>query len=152
MRRKETMDKDFEIAGGIYLVHSKHELDLHNNFDFLGLNYSVEKRTLLLNWRRTDGDWVASDTPEIVNVEFREVSEFRFMPRDAQLPFTEDDCINTFGYWVDEDWAEGVIIVEPGQSPEPSWLTAIEFMSGATIAIQASSAHAHIIQKGEPAS
>ena len=74
------MKRDFEIVDGIYLVQSKYELDLHNNFDFLGLTYSVENRTLLLNWHRSDGEWVASGTPESVKVEFREVSEFRFMP------------------------------------------------------------------------
>ena len=79
-----------------------------------------------------------------MSVEFREVSEFRFLPRDAKLPFTEDDCVNTFGYWTDEDWADGVIITEPTQTPDPSWLTAIDFMSGAVIAVQAVSAHARI--------
>ena len=138
------MKRDFEIVDGIYLVQSKHELDLHNNFDFLGLNYSVEKRTLLLNWKCSSGDWVAPETPQLLNVEFRKVSEFRFMPRDVEMPFTEDDCMNSFGYWVDEDWAEGVIMVEPNQKAEPSWLTAIDFMSGAVVAVQASSAHAQI--------
>ena len=36
-------------------------------------------------------------------------------------------------------------MVEPGQNPDPSWLTAIDFMSGAVIAVQASSAHAQIV-------
>ncbi|MFZ2406541.1 MAG: hypothetical protein WAW41_15520, partial [Methylobacter sp.] len=108
------------------------------------LSYSVEDRTLLLSWLRSDGEWVASGTPESVSVEFREVSEFRFMPRDSELPFTEDDCVNSFGYWVDEDWADGVIMVDPNQNPEPNWLTAIDFMSGAVIAVQATTAHAQI--------
>ena len=138
------MKRDFEIVDGIYLVQSPYELDLHNNFDFLGLNYSVEARTLLLSWRRSHGDWVAPGTPESVNVEFREVSEFRFSPRDAEFPYTEDDCVDSFGYWVDEDWADGVIIAEDSQSPDPTWLTAIDFMSGAVIVVQAISAHAQI--------
>jgi hypothetical protein len=138
------MRRDFEITNAIYLVQSPHELDLHNNFDFQGLHYSVEDRTLLLRWRRSKGEWVASGTPASVCVEFREVSEFRFQPRDAELPFTEDDCVSTFGYWTDEDWADGVIVVEPSQTPNPKWLTAISFMSGAVIAVQAASAYARI--------
>lgn len=138
------MKRDFEIVDGIYLVQSSYKLDLHNNFDFLGLNYSVENRSLLLSWRRSDGDWVTPDTPESVKVEFCEVSEFRFNPRDAQLPFTEDDCVNSIGYWLDEDWAEGVVISEPGKSPDQNWMTAIDFMSGAVIVVQATSAHAQI--------
>jgi len=138
------MHHDFEIKNGIYLLQSPHELDLHNNFDFQGLDYSVEHRTLLLRWRRSHGDWVAVGTPASVSVEFREVSEFRFLPRDAELPYTEDDCISQWGYWTDEEWADGAIMTNPTQTPGTRWLTGIQFMSGATIAVQASSAHAMI--------
>jgi len=136
---------DFEITQGIYLVQSPHKLDLHNNFDFIGLDYSVEHRTLQLRWRRSCGEWVASGTPASVTIEFREVSEFRFQPRDSTLPVTEDACVSSFGYSTDEDWADGVIIAEPSQTPDPKWLTAVDFMSGAVIALQATSAHARIV-------
>ena len=131
------MKRDFKIVDGIYLVQSSYELDLHNNFNFIELNYSVENRALFLRWRRSEGEWVASETPESVSIEFREVSEFRFMPREAKNSFTEDDCMNSFGYWVGEDWADGVVMVEPNQKPEPNWLTGIDFMSGAVILVQA---------------
>lgn len=138
------MRRDFEISQGIYLVQPPHELDLHNCFDFLGFDYSVEHRTLLMRWRRSGGEWVASGTPAAVTIEFREVSEFRFQPRDAAMPFTEDDCISTFGYWTDEEWADGVFDIDRTQTPDPKWLTGISFMSGAVIALQASSGHARI--------
>jgi hypothetical protein len=138
------MNRNFGIANGIYLVQQPYELDLHNNFDFVGLRYSVKDRILILSWRRSDGEWVASDTPASVSVEFREVSEFRYLPRNAELPFTEDNCVSAFGYWTDEDWADGVIVTEPSQSPAPNWLTAIDFMSGSVIAVQAAYAHARI--------
>ena len=96
-----------------------------------------------MHWRRSTGDWVAAGTPASVCVEFRKVSEFRFHPRDSGLPFTEDDCVSTFGYWTDEELADGVFIA-PTQKPAPHWLTAIDFMSGAVIAVQAASAHAKI--------
>ncbi|MCB1754447.1 MAG: hypothetical protein KDJ38_02930 [Gammaproteobacteria bacterium] len=138
------MNRNFQIVDGIYLVQEGYELDLHNNFDFTNLDYSVEHRKLVLNWQRSKGDWVSSDTPRALAIEFKEVSEFRFMPRDSETPFTEDDCINSFGYWIDEDWAEGVIMVEPNQTAEPQWLTAIDFMSGAVLAVQAESASAKV--------
>lgn len=138
------MKRDFEIVHGIYLVQSVHELDLHNNFDFKNLSYSVEERKLVLKWERSGGDWVSPDKPEAVSIEFIEVSEFFFSPRDSKVPFTEDNCVNSIGYWVDEDWAEGVITVEPNQKAEPNWLTAIEFMSGAVVAVQAESANAKV--------
>jgi len=138
------MKCDFTFKNGIYLVQQGRELDLHNNFNFIGVQYSVSDRTLALNWKRSDGAWVASGTPACITLTFREVAEFRFMPRDKELPFTEDDCLSSFGYWTDEDWADGVIIVDPSQTPYPKWLTAIAFMSGAVIAVQAESAYAEI--------
>lgn len=139
------MNRNFEIVDGIYLVQESHELDLHNNFDFKGLDYSVEERSLALRWRRSNGDWVSSGTPKALTVEFKGVSEFRFMPRDSEMPFTEDDCINSFGYWVDDDWAEGVITLALNQKAEPHWLTAIDFMSGAILVVQAESADANVL-------
>ena len=67
------------------------------------------------------------------------------MPRDSEMPFSEDDCVNSIGYWVDEEWAEGVIILEPNQESEPQWLTAIDFMSGAVIAVRAERAKSKIM-------
>ena len=139
------MNQNYEIVDGIYLVQGSHELDMHNNFDFKNLEYSVEERKLVLNWLRSEGDWVSSNTPKSVTLEFSEVSEFRFMPRDPEIPYTEDDCISSFGYWVDEDWAEGVIMVDSNQKAEAHWLTAIDFMSGAILAVQAGSANAKIM-------
>src|SRR6266404_622467 len=83
-------------------------------------------------------------TPASVSVAFRDVSEFRFHPRDSKQPFTEDDCLNTFGYWTDEDWADGVILPDPTRTPDPRRLTAIDFMSGAVIIVQAGSVHARV--------
>ena len=139
------MNRNYEIVDGIYLVQGSYELDLHNNFDFKNLEYLIAERKLVLSWECSKGDWVSLDTPKSLIIEFKEVSEFRFMPRDSEIPFTEDDCINCFGYWVDEDWAEGVIIVDPNQKAEPQWLTAIDFMSGAVVAVQAMSANAAVL-------
>lgn len=139
------MNRNYEIVDGIYLIQASHQLDLHNNFDFKNLDYSVIERKLVLNWERSSGDWVSADTPKGLRLEFSEVSEFRFTPRDSEMPFTEDDCINSVGYWVDEEWTEGVIMVEPNQKAESHWLTAIDFMSGAVLAVQAGSSNAKIM-------
>jgi hypothetical protein len=45
--------------------------------------------------------------------------------RDSAMPFAEDDCVSSFGCWTDEDWADGVIVVEASQQPDPKWLTAM---------------------------
>jgi hypothetical protein len=136
------MRRDFTITDGIYLCQPPHELDLHNDFDFLGVDYSVEARAAALRWRRANREGVPPAMPQSLTVTFHDVSEFRFTPRDPELPFSEDDCMNAFGYWADEDWVKGIILVPDGKEPDPRWLTAVEFMSGAVILVQASSANA----------
>ena len=69
-----------------------------------------------------------------------DVTEYRFIPRDPDLPFTEDDCLSEVGYWTDEDWCDGVFMTD--DDPDQRWLTAFGFMSGAIIAIQAARAMA----------
>ena len=139
------MKQNFKIVDEIYLVKDDYRHDLHNNFDFSGFDYSIEKRELVLRWKRSMGEWVSTDTPTELTIKFEEVSEFRFMPRDSEKPFTEDDCLNTFGYWVEEDWVKGVIIVGPDREADPQWLTAIDFMSGAVLAVQADSGSATVL-------
>ena len=138
------MEKTFEIVDEIYLIQSGYQLDLHNDFDFTDLNYSVEKQSLTLIWIRSRGDWVSAEVPKSLKIVFSNVSEFRFLPRNSKIPFSEDDCLNSFGYWADEDWADGVIIIEKGQNPDPHWLTALDFMSGAVVVVQTKSAHSII--------
>lgn len=138
------MQRDYTIQGGITLVQPPHELDLHNDFAFLGLEYSIEQRTAVLRWRRREGTWVRPTLPASASITFQDVHELRILPRDPEMPFTEDDCVSDIGYWTDEEWASGVVLESPTQAPPPHWLTAIEFQSGAVIAVQAGAARATI--------
>ena len=138
------MNRNYAIVDGIYLVKDHYELDLHNNYDFKSFSYIIDERRVTLSWSRSKGSWVSPETPQTLSVVFTGVSEFSFSPRNSGVPFTEDDCINSFGYLVNEDWADGVIVVKPNQKTEPHWLTAIDFMSGSVLAIQAESSSAEI--------
>lgn len=140
------MQRDFTIRMGIHLVQPPHELDIHNCYHFQELRYSVAERTCSLLWRRSDRDGIPPSLPTSAAIEFRGVTEFRFKPRDPRMPFTEDDCLRNFGYWTDEDWAEGSVMIcdEPAAMDTPC-LHAIELMSGAIVLVQADSAHATIV-------
>lgn len=100
------MEKDFAIKSGIYLVKGDYELGLHNDFNFRETRYSVLDRTASLKWVRSNGKWVGTNNPAFISLNFFEVSEFRFLPRDPELPFTEDDCLHNAGYWIDEEWCD----------------------------------------------
>jgi len=133
---------DFEVEGSIYVVQGDHKLDLHNDFDFQEVRYSVAERSVSLRWRRGSGDWVRRDIPTTLCIEFDGVKEFRFVSRDSKMPFTEDDCLSAMGYLTDEALSEGRILLT--SDPERDWLTAFKFQSGAVIALRADRATARI--------
>lgn len=136
------MEEHFSFGSDIYLVTDGYKLDLHNNYDFHGVDYSIRDRSVILRWHRGDGDWVPKDSPSEVELRYDGVERFEFHRRDPEMPFTEDDCLANSGYWTDEDWGDGVFVT-PAE-PEPDWLRAFQFQSGAVILIQAREANATI--------
>jgi hypothetical protein len=136
------MLSDFEVVDGIYIVQGDRKLDLHNEFDFQEVRYSVAERSVSLRWRRGSGDWVRGDIPTTLCIEFDGVKEFRFVSRDSKMPFTEDDCLSAMGYLTDEAWSKGNILLK--SDAERDWLTAFKFQSGAVIALRAERATARI--------
>ncbi|MCF6312589.1 MAG: hypothetical protein L3J39_09075 [Verrucomicrobiales bacterium] len=129
------MKTDFEFKESIYLIHGECELDLHNQYDFTGVKYSIAERRVVLTWRRSVRSGVSSSMPHFVRIKFCAVSKFQFLPRSVDKPFTEDDCLLSAGYWTGEDGGIGVVAIEGGV--DSNWGRAFEFMSGAVILVKA---------------
>ena len=125
------MQTNFKLKDEIYLAFDGLELDLHGIYYFVGLEYSIENRTAKLIWQRGFGEYIKETLPKKVEVNFERVSFFEFSPRDPEMPFDEDECLDRAGYLLDGEWCEKEII------PDPNWKTAFEFRSGAVIAIKA---------------
>lgn len=136
------MEEHFKLKDSIYLVADGDELDLHNNFDFVGVEHSIDDRTVSLHWRKGSGRWIPTEAPSEAHLVYTDVSRFEFRPRDPDLPFSEDDCLSDAGFWTDEDWADGIFTTDA--DVDPKWLRAFEFQSGAIILIQAAEARATI--------
>lgn len=129
------MQANFKFRDSIYIVFENLEIDLHNDYLFTRLEYSVIDRSVELHWKRSSGNWVKPDLPSNITLKFDEVSKFEFKPRDSDIPFTEDDCLSSVGYLTSEDWCDGIFWTEC--LPENDWMQAFEFMSGAIIALHA---------------
>lgn len=121
----------------------EHELDLHHNFDFVSVEYSIDDRSVGLHWRRGSGDWIPAKASREVRLTYSDVTRFEFRPRDPEMPFTEDDCLSDAGFWTDADWADGVFTTDA--DIDPKWLRAFEFQSGAIILAEAAEGRATIM-------
>ena len=131
------MQTNYKFKHGISLVLDGMELDLQNIYNFAGLEYSIEQRTLKLIWQRGFGEWARVTRPSRVEIEFAGISLFEFRPRNTEMPFTGDDCLRHAGRV-----CEDIFISDP--KSDPDWKTAFCFMSGAVIALKAETATARV--------
>ena len=125
--------ENFSWSDGIRLVVNEQEFDLHNCFDFRSFDYNVANRTASLKWCRGSGEWIDRNLAAGVRIEFFDVDYLKIRPRDPELPFTEDDCLASFGYDCDEDWTNGQFWMDG--PADPTWRWSFLFQSGAEIVI-----------------
>tara|TARA_Y100000588_G_C13936624_1_gene788210 strand:- start:50 stop:463 length:414 start_codon:yes stop_codon:yes gene_type:complete len=81
------MKTNFEIEENYAVQLIGTHIDLHNNFDFIGL--SKNGKTISVNFKRTNGDWVKSNEFKNLNFEFKNVS-YEFY-EDGDLEALKDD-------------------------------------------------------------
>jgi hypothetical protein len=72
------MIEHYTIKDVIYLVSGEDTLDLHNNYDFTEITYSVAERRVTLTWVRSSAHWIPKTAPLQLKLEFIGVSCFHF--------------------------------------------------------------------------
>ncbi len=94
----------------LYQNHAIHfegkHLDLHNNFDFEGFSYDLDKRALVLSWKRTEATWVPADNPYKLTIAIYEVAFLKITPRASDAPFSEDTCLMDWTYYASSEREE----------------------------------------------
>jgi hypothetical protein len=119
-------------------------LDLHNNFDFINLEYRFLEASIILKWVKSRGDWVPKDSPLSVTLAFSGVYLFKSKERDAEIPFSEDVCLESIGF-IGNDLIEdinGFFSPEPAENQNH---LNISFASGFAIKVGADSSSCAIL-------
>jgi hypothetical protein len=114
--------------------------DLHNNFDFSGLTYSVVERVIILDWTKGNRAGVPADSPKKLSLRFEGVGFLRAKQRDSDIPFTEDDCLRTIGFFWN-DMIEEMSVTDTSVPMEGCSHLLIDFMSGFAIKLSAENAY-----------
>ena len=128
---------NFGIAtDSIGVEYADDYFDLHNCFDFKGLSYRVDARTITLFWSKNANNWVPQDSPRHLELNFEGVYLFKARQRDPDVPFTEDDCLNTIGFTSNEKIDEIDAYVSHEPKTNSMYLT-MDFMSGFALKIGA---------------
>jgi hypothetical protein len=129
----------FSIAADfISLTTDRGSVDLHNDYAFGGIIYRPAERVARLEWTRRTNEWVRSQGPREIWLEFRKVFLLKVQERDVSLPFTEDDCLSTIGFLWNDLLSEMRGFTTNTPSDDCCHLVA-SFMSGFSVKIGAES-------------
>ncbi|WP_109436989.1 hypothetical protein [Aquimarina sp. AU119] len=66
------METNFEIEENYAVRFNGTHIDLHNNFDYIGL--SKNGNNISVNFKKTEGEWIKSNEFKNLNFEFKNVS------------------------------------------------------------------------------
>jgi len=127
---------NLEIDGQVY--------DLHNNFIFRGFSYDIASRELVLRWSGGKGEWIPPDNPSEIVITARRVSHLSVVARDAEMPYSEDDCLNCVSFVNANEATENSFTVSSPADPNLHYV--FQFMSGFALRVQAEEALCHTTQ------
>lgn len=130
--------ENFQTQGSIYFQHGGLDLDLHNNYDFVGFRYSIAERSIDMEWVRSSGDWVDPRAPAQLFLSLRGIAHLSAVARDPEMPFTEDDCLSSLCF-LDPDMAVEYAFVS--DDADPSWHWFFLFQSGFGLRVAGETAH-----------
>ncbi len=128
---------NFKPVTSIELAFGEYEIDLHNVYLFTDFSYSVKSRILILKWIRGEGKYVNQNWPHYIVLRIKDVDFFEVSPRDIDMPFSEDDCLEGIAYLTDEEWCNGPFWRDA--EPDDNWKWVFQFMSGMSIIVGAKS-------------
>lgn len=77
-------------------------IDLHNNFDFKGLEYSTNSNQVCLSWIKSVGDWVPTDEVEGFKIIFENALLLKVQGSISEVPSTRKN-LSFIGYLHPED-------------------------------------------------
>ena len=121
------------------LIDGKY-IDIHNCYEFYELIYNTKNREVVLKWKVDEPDeedfFIDDGLPRFISMFFEGVHFLKSIERDHEMPFSEDDCVETFGFLLDKliDQMKGLSSNNP-QSGCSHFI--VNFMSGFAIKLSA---------------
>lgn len=131
---------NFRLSATRYLLVGKHDIDLHNDFEFVSVTHDVVQQMVMLLWRRCEQSNETHGLPKLVSLRCEGVAAFSVEPSAPSMPSSEARCLSSIGYCSAEEpsqfWVE--------EAPQPQWAWSFQFQSGSQFRITGSEAYATI--------
>jgi hypothetical protein len=74
-------------------------IDLHNNFDFVGLDYNVADREIELKWKKSSGDWVDKNEFSSLVLTHKGVTFLKVIEQYEKSTYEDDSCLGEITFF-----------------------------------------------------
>ena len=128
--------RNFQIKDGYQVVISGFKLDVHNDYDFVDLEFNGTSRLVTMAWKKTNGGWVQKNTPEGFRLIF-ESTELIYVT-EPKTRISEGETLSFVGFLHPEDFATMDGYLEH-QDADRSWHMIFGFENGSSIKLFARS-------------
>ncbi|PVY41915.1 hypothetical protein [Pontibacter virosus] len=89
---------NFEIEDTVTLHYTGLYLDLHNDYDFHEFKYSLSSQVFEIQWDKLETEETTSNNIDKFKLRFSAVSFLKIQERDAEVPVSEDKCLDVLGW------------------------------------------------------
>ena len=93
------MKVNFDITDNHVLTIAERQIDLHNNFDFVGFDYNVAYREIKLHWKKSIGDWVDKNEFSSLVLIHRGVTFLKVIDQDEKSNYDDDSCLGEITFF-----------------------------------------------------
>lgn len=125
------------IFGHIEVEVDERAYDLHNFYSLDFFKYEINDRRVILEFSKRSESWVPFEDPNKICLIFLRISHFSVQERDPNMPYTEDDCIESIGVVKPDALAKDSYLID--DCPQDHHLV-LRFQSGLLIRLQAEEA------------
>ena len=93
------MKTNFKIIENYAIEYKDVHIDLHNNYDFLGLTETKDELKLL--WQKNSGEWVPKDAINKFEIIFRDITYKSIV--EGQIANGDDKTLMSLTYYPSQD-------------------------------------------------
>lgn len=93
------MKVNFDLIDNHTLNLEGHHIDLHNDFDFVRLDYDVARREIKLNWKKSIGEWIEINEISSLTLVHKSFTFFEVIDKDENKNYEDATCLGEITYF-----------------------------------------------------
>ena len=93
------MKVNFDIIDNHAIEIEGRHIDLHNNFDFVGFDYTIADREIKIHWKKSSGEWVDKNEFSSLVLTHKDVTYLKVIEQDENSTYEDDCCLDEISFF-----------------------------------------------------